>query len=61
MTLSDLKGVGPQTVKKLENLGITDLKTLLYHFPYRYVDRRKELKIADIFSSFPSLGHKTLR
>ncbi|WEG11619.1 ATP-dependent DNA helicase RecG [Pullulanibacillus sp. KACC 23026] len=31
-----LKGVGEETAKDLEQLGITTLEELLYHFPYRY-------------------------
>jgi ATP-dependent DNA helicase RecG len=48
MVLSALKGVGPVTLKKLEKLGINDVDTLLYHFPSRYVDRRKRLKVFDL-------------
>jgi ATP-dependent DNA helicase RecG len=48
MNLTDLKGIGPSTLKKLENLGITDIPSLLHHFPSRYIDRRKKLKLADI-------------
>lgn len=49
MVLSDLKGIGSVTLKKLENLGIIDIQTLLFHFPSRYIDRRRQLKISDLF------------
>jgi len=49
MMLSELKGVGGATLKKLEKLGIFDIESLISHFPYRYIDRRREIKVADIF------------
>ena len=36
MLLKDLKGVGPKTLKGLENLGIYSLNDLLNYYPYRY-------------------------
>ncbi len=48
MVLLDLKGVGAVTLAKLEKLGITDIPTLLYHFPSRYTDRRKRLMVIDL-------------
>ncbi len=36
MLLKDLKGVGPKTLKELENLGIYSLNDLLNYYPYRY-------------------------
>lgn len=49
MELKDIKGIGPVKLKKLENLGIFGIKDLFFHFPYRYVDRLKELKVNDLF------------
>lgn len=48
MNLLDIKGIGPSVLKKLEKLGISDVQTLLYHFPSKYVDRRKQLKVFDL-------------
>ncbi|TDM07122.1 ATP-dependent DNA helicase RecG [Macrococcus lamae] len=36
--LTELKGVGPQTVIKLNDLGIHSLNDILLHLPYRYED-----------------------
>ena len=42
-------GVGEARAKMLEKeLGITTMRDLLWHFPYRYVDRTKVYRIADI-------------
>ncbi len=44
-----LKGVGPQRAKLLQSeLGISTFKDLLYHFPFRYVDRSKHHTIREI-------------
>lgn len=46
-----LKGVGPQRAKVLnDEFGIFRFRDLLYHFPFRYVDRRKYHSIAEISS-----------
>ncbi|MBX2809899.1 MAG: ATP-dependent DNA helicase RecG [Cellvibrionaceae bacterium] len=34
-----LKGVGPQLAARLQKLGIDNLQDLLFHLPFRYVDR----------------------
>ena len=44
-----LKGVGPKKALTLENeLGIKTFQDLLYHFPFRYVDKSKIYKVKDI-------------
>ncbi|MFN5325533.1 MAG: ATP-dependent DNA helicase RecG [Bacteroidota bacterium] len=44
-----LKGVGPQRAEVLKKeLGIFTFKDLLYHFPFRYVDRSKFHSIAEV-------------
>ncbi|MGI9525976.1 MAG: DEAD/DEAH box helicase, partial [Weeksellaceae bacterium] len=46
-----LKGVGPQRAEVLKSeLGIFRFRDLLYHFPFRYVDRTKYHTIAEINS-----------
>lgn len=40
MTLRELAGVGPDTAKRFEELGIRTPLDLLNHFPYRYDDLR---------------------
>lgn len=39
--VTDLKGVGEQTANKLANLNIRVFQDVLFHLPYRYVDRTK--------------------
>lgn len=39
--LTDLHGVGPRLVEKLNKLGITQVSDLLFHLPYRYEDRTR--------------------
>jgi ATP-dependent DNA helicase RecG len=36
--LTVVKGIGPQTAKNLERLGLYTLRDMLYYFPRRYVD-----------------------
>jgi len=52
MNLSDpvesIKGVGEQTLKKLNKLNIYTVGDLLYHFPREYEDRSKIRKISEI-------------
>ena len=44
-----LKGVGPQRAKLLrDELGIATYSDLLYHFPFRYIDRSKFHAIKDV-------------
>ncbi len=44
-----LKGVGPQRAETLKlELGIFTCRDLLFHFPFRYIDRTKFHKIRDI-------------
>lgn len=44
-----LKGVGPKRAESLKKeLGIKYFKDLLYHFPFRYVDRTHFIQIKDI-------------
>jgi ATP-dependent DNA helicase RecG len=54
MTLLDtgiefLKGVGPQRADALRlDLGVYAFRDLLWHFPFRYIDRTRFLRIADL-------------
>jgi len=46
-----LKGVGPKRAEYLKSeLGIRYFRDLLYHFPFRYVDRTHFIKIKDILA-----------
>ena len=46
--VSTLKGVGPKKAEILRRNGILTLEDLLYFFPRKYEDRRRETKIADL-------------
>lgn len=46
-----LKGVGPLKAKVLESeLGVKTFEDLLFHFPFRYVDKSQIFKIKDIIN-----------
>lgn len=48
-TIQYIKGIGPQKSKVvLEELGIEKVRDLLYHFPFRYVDRSIVNSISEI-------------
>ena len=45
VSLTTLKGVGPSLERKFKQLGIHNLKDLLFHLPFRYEDRTKIIPI----------------
>lgn len=47
-SLQQLAGVGPQLAKKLNRLGIMEVKDLLFHLPLRYQDRTRVTSIRDL-------------
>jgi len=54
-----LKGVGPQRADILKKeLGIFNYEDLLYHFPYRYVDRTQFYKCRDAQADLPFIQLK---
>lgn len=54
-----LPGVGPKRAELLRNeLNINVFGDLLYHFPYKYIDRSKFYSIRDINSSLPYIQIK---
>jgi len=49
-----LTGVGPKRAELLElELNILTIDDLIHYFPYKYIDRSKIYKIADIYSELP--------
>lgn len=49
-----VKGVGPQRADILtKELDIKTYRDLLYHFPYRYIDRTKFYKVSEIHEDLP--------
>ena len=46
--VASLSGIGPQSVKRLEKLGIHSVQDLLFHLPHRYEDRTKIYPIGSL-------------
>lgn len=46
--VSILSGIGPQSVIRLEKLGIQSIQDLLFHLPHRYEDRTKTYPINNL-------------
>ncbi len=54
-----LPGVGPHRAEILEKeLGIRSFRDLLYHFPYKYVDRSRIYRISEIDGTMPYIQLK---
>ncbi|MDG4949715.1 ATP-dependent DNA helicase RecG [Weeksellaceae bacterium KMM 9724] len=52
LSIEYLKGVGPQRAEILRSeFGIFRFRDLLYHFPFRYVDRTKFYRISEVTST----------
>ena len=45
--LKTIKGAGPQSLRLLSRLGITDIKTLLCHYPRDWEDRTRAVSLCD--------------
>jgi len=57
--LTYVKGVGPERAKILrEELGLETLKDLLYHFPFRYIDKSQVLKVSEVNEHIPMVQTK---
>lgn len=49
-----LKGVGPVKAKLLnEDIGVYNFRDLLYHFPYKYIDRSVVQRVCDLQEGMP--------
>ncbi len=46
--VSTLTGIGPQTMSRLQKLGIHSIQDLLFHLPHRYEDRTQIYPIASL-------------
>jgi RecG-like helicase len=46
--LTQLKGIGPSIVEKLNLIGIFNLRDLCFHLPFGYQDRTKITQIIDL-------------
>jgi len=48
LSVTTLKGIGPQAAKKLERLGLRTVQDLLFHLPFRYQDRTRVVPIGTL-------------
>lgn len=54
-----LPGVGPKKAEVLhKELGVTSFEDLLYYFPYKYVDRTRFYKVAEVRGDMPYIQLK---
>lgn len=60
MKLQDIKGLGPKKKEYLNNLHITSVKDLIYHYPFRYEDRRDPKTIEEAYGKEDALLHLSL-
>ena len=64
LTLNDpvvkLKGVGPRIGERLQHLGIRKVQDLLFHLPYRYIDRTRLVPIGSLRSGDTALCQGTI-
>jgi ATP-dependent DNA helicase RecG len=56
-----LARVGPAVVARLERLGITTIRDLLYHLPRRYEDSREVTPVADLLAGEVQTARVTIR
>ena len=54
LELSKISGVGEKFLKRLDKLSIKTVRDLLWHFPFRYEDYSKIVKIADLKINQPA-------
>ncbi|MEI8067782.1 MAG: ATP-dependent DNA helicase RecG [Candidatus Shapirobacteria bacterium] len=50
-SLSQIPGIGPKILEKLKRLNINSAQDLLYHFPSRYIDFSKSVKINSVLEN----------
>lgn len=60
MNLQDIKGLGPKKREYLNNLHITSVKDLIFHYPFRYEDRRDPKTIEEAYGKEDALLHLNL-
>ncbi len=53
--LRSLAGVGPRIIVKLEKMGISRPQDLLFHLPFRYQDKTRVTRIADLQNGHESV------
>ncbi|CAL1239667.1 ATP-dependent DNA helicase RecG [Candidatus Methylocalor cossyra] len=54
LPIASLKGVGAQTLARLQRLGLTTVQDLLFHLPFRYEDRTRILPLGSVKPGEPA-------
>lgn len=60
MNLQEIKGLGPKKREYLNNLKIENIDDLIYHYPFRYEDRRDVKTIEEAYGKEDALLHLSL-
>ena len=47
-SISSLAGIGPRLQEKLMHIGINKIQDLLFHLPYRYIDRTRLIALGKL-------------
>ena len=58
--VASLTGIGPQSAKRLEKLGIYTVQDLIFHLPHRYEDRTKIYPISSLSAGMTVLTSGTV-
>ena len=61
LPLTQLKGVGIQLAKKLNNIDINNIQDLLFHLPLRYIDKTRLTPIAAIRTNTEAVFEGTVK
>ena len=46
--ITSLNGIGPRSQEQLNNIGINKIQDLLFHLPYRYIDRTRLIPLGEL-------------
>ena len=46
--ITSLTGIGPRLQEKLMRIGINRIQDLLFHLPYRYIDRTRLISLGEL-------------
>ena len=49
-SITSLTGIGPRLQEKLAHIGIRKIQDLLFHLPYRYIDRTRLIPLGELKS-----------
>ncbi len=58
--LSTLKGIGPQSINRLNRLGIHNIQDLLFHLPSRYLDKTRCIAMSSLIPGTTALISGTI-